>query len=127
MNHRLYIIEGLPCSGKSTTSAYIAELLKQQGNVCYVDKGTGDYPADYAFHALAPTGMLSDKSQIVSHKDYSGELFDQLLQFKSCDFLPWETEKPVMLKNGGSSPGMCRRTRPMFSTAFCYKTLCARL
>ena len=28
MKHRLYIIEGLPCSGKSTTSTFIAELLK---------------------------------------------------------------------------------------------------
>jgi thymidylate kinase len=33
MNHRLYIIEGLPCSGKSTASAFVAELLKQQGNL----------------------------------------------------------------------------------------------
>ena len=27
MKNRLYIIEGLPCSGKSTTSAFIAEIL----------------------------------------------------------------------------------------------------
>ena len=98
MNHRLYIIEGLPCSGKSTTSAYVAELLKQQGTVCFVDEGTGDHPADYEFHALAPAGMFSEKSQIVSLKDYSGEMFDRLLQYKIYDFLPWETEKPVMLE-----------------------------
>ena len=98
MNHRLYIIEGLPCSGKSTTSRYVAELLKKQGNICYVDEGTGDHPADYEFHALAPARMLSEESHIVSLKDYSGEIFDRLLQYKIYDFLPWETEKPVMLQ-----------------------------
>ncbi len=98
MNHRLYIIEGLPCSGKSTTSAFVAELLNQQGNVCFVDEGTGEHPADYEFHALAPAGMLGPEPQIVSLKDYSGEMFDRLLQYKIYDFLPWETEKPVMLE-----------------------------
>ena len=58
MNHRLYIIEGLPCSGKSTTSAFVAELLKAHGKVCYVDEGTGEHPADYEFHALAPAGWI---------------------------------------------------------------------
>lgn len=98
MNHRLYIIEGLPCSGKSTTSAYVAELLKQQGNVCFVDEGSENHPADYEFHALAPAGLISEEAQIVSLKDYSGEMFDRLLQYKIYDFLPWETEKPVMLE-----------------------------
>ena len=98
MNHRLFIIEGLPCSGKSTTSSYVAELLKAHGKVCYLDEGTGNHPADYEFHALAPAGMLSEKTQIVSLKDYSGEMFDRLLQYKIYDFLPWETEMPVMLE-----------------------------
>ena len=98
MSHRLYILEGLPCSGKSTTSAFVAELLKQHGNVCFVDEGTGEHPADYEFHALAPAGLLLEDSLIVSLKDYSGEMFDRLLQYKIYDFLPWETEKPVMLE-----------------------------
>lgn len=98
MNHRLFIIEGLPCSGKSTTSAFVAELLKQQGRVSFVDEGTGDHPADYEFHALAPAGLISDEVQIVPLKDYSGEMFDRLLQYKIYDFLPWETEMPVMLE-----------------------------
>ena len=98
MNHRLYIIEGLPCSGKSTTSAFVAELLKQQGRVSFLDEGTGEHPADYEFHALAPAGMLGPEPQIVSLKDYSGEMFDRLLQYKIYDFLPWETEMPVMLE-----------------------------
>ena len=52
MANRLYIIEGLPCSGKSTTSAFVAEILKQKHNVCYVDEGSGNHPADYEFHAF---------------------------------------------------------------------------
>ncbi len=98
MNHRLYIIEGLPSSGKSTTSAFAAELLKQQGNVCLVDEGTGDHPADYEFHALAPAGLISEEAQIVSLRDFSDEMFDRLLQHKIYDFLPWETEMPLMLE-----------------------------
>jgi tRNA uridine 5-carbamoylmethylation protein Kti12 len=31
MNHQLYIVEGLPCSGKSETSKYIADILKSNG------------------------------------------------------------------------------------------------
>ena len=98
MEHKLYIIEGLPCSGKSTTSALVAELLKQQVRVSFVDEGTRDHPADYEFHAQAPAGLISDEVQIVPLKDYSGEMFDRLLQYKIYDFLPWETEKPVMLE-----------------------------
>ena len=52
MKNRLYIIEGLPCSGKSTTSAFIAEILKEKYNVCYVDEGSGNHPADYEFHSF---------------------------------------------------------------------------
>lgn len=98
MKHRLIIIEGLPCSGKSTTSAFIASLMQQSGNVCFVDEGTGNHPADYEFHALAPAGLLSPKSQIVSLSQFTGERFDQLLQYKIYDYLPWETEMPLMLE-----------------------------
>lgn len=98
MKHRLYIIEGLPCSGKSTTAAYIAELLRARGRVCCVDEGTGEHPADYEFHALAPAGLLGTEPQIVKLSDYSGRMFDQLLQHKIYDFLPWETEMPLMLE-----------------------------
>ena len=40
---RLIIVEGLPCSGKSTTARYIAEKL----GYIYVDEGTCNHPADY--------------------------------------------------------------------------------
>lgn len=97
MKHRLFIVEGLPCSGKSSVSAFVAGLLEQRGSVRFVDEGTGDHPADYEFHALAPAGLLSEAEQIVPLNRYSGELFDQLLQHKIYDFLPWEVEKPLML------------------------------
>lgn len=98
MNNRLFIIEGLPCSGKSTASAFAASVLQQKEKVCYVDEGTGNHPADYEFHALAPAGLLSDREEVVSLSHYSGELFDRLLQYKIYDFLPWEKEMPLMLE-----------------------------
>ena len=45
---RLYIVEGLPCSGKSTTSKHIADLLEKSGKKeCFFDEGSRDHPADY--------------------------------------------------------------------------------
>lgn len=114
MNHKLYIIEGLPCSGKSTASVFIADLLKERYNVCYTDEGTGDHPADYEFHAFITETELSgftaeEKDAIRSCSElmqdgyivplarFEGELFERLLSHKIHDFLPWETEMPVML------------------------------
>ena len=98
MKPKLYIVEGLPCSGKSTTAEFVAQLLQKQGKTCFVDEGMGDHPADYEFHALEPAGFLSEQTQVVSLKDYSGEQFRQLLQYKIYDALPWETEMPLMLE-----------------------------
>ena len=98
MVSRLFIIEGLPCSGKSTTASFTADLLSWEMKCCFVDEGSGNHPADYEFHALAPAGLLSDKEEVVSLSDYSGETFEKLLQYKIYDFLPWETEKPLMLE-----------------------------
>lgn len=97
MKHRLVIVEGLPCSGKSTISAYVAECLRQREQVCFIDEGTGDHPADYEFHAVAPAGMLGDKRMIVALSEYSGEQLERLLPYKIYDGLPWEIEKPLML------------------------------
>lgn len=115
MNNRLFIIEGLPCSGKSTTSAFVAELLKEHSKVVYVDEGSGDHPADYEFHAYLSESTLSEFSAeeqsaikicsepaadgfAVPLSHFQGELFDRLLKHKIYDFLPWEIEKPVMLE-----------------------------
>lgn len=97
MKHRLIIVEGLPCSGKSTMSAYVAEFLRRSEKVCFVDEGNGDHPADYEFHALAPAGLLGDQSRVVPLAEYSGDLLEQLMQYKIYDALPWEIERPLML------------------------------
>ena len=108
--HRLIIVEGLPCSGKSTTSKHIADRTGAK----FYDEGSGDHPADYEFHAFvkhSEFSKFSPKEQelikqaavsrsdgyIISLKQFSGELFDKLLHYKIYDFLPWETESPIML------------------------------
>lgn len=49
MKTNLIIVEGLPGSGKSTTAAMIAEILKgKKRQVCCVDEGVQEHPADYA-------------------------------------------------------------------------------
>ncbi len=115
MNHKLYIIEGLPCSGKSTTSAFVADLLKAENPVCFVDEGSGEHPADFEFHAFLFESDLSGFSveeqekikisaksmqggYIVPLPQFEGELFERLLPHKIYDFLPWETEMSVMLE-----------------------------
>ena len=114
MDNRLFIIEGVPCSGKSTTSKYIADVLQADNKVCYIDEGSGVHPADYEFHAFLQEDDMtafSDEEQaeirfrsqcrcgghIVALAQFSGSMFDRLLQKKIYDLLPWETEMPVML------------------------------
>ncbi|MBQ7849582.1 MAG: hypothetical protein IJ343_07680 [Clostridia bacterium] len=89
---RLYIVEGLPCSGKSSTAAFVAETLRRRGQrVRVVDEGSGsDHPADYEFHALVD-------GRIIALADVPPERLPALLPFKIYDGLPWETEAPVML------------------------------
>lgn len=98
MKYRLIIVEGLPCSGKSSVSASVAEWLKPQGKVCFVDEGSGDHPADYEWHAYAPAGLVAEKEGVVPLKHYSGELLERLLPYKIYDCLPWEVEQPLMLE-----------------------------
>lgn len=112
---KLYIVEGLPCSGKSTAARYIAGTLENSNQtVLFYDEGTGEHPADYEFHAYILRSELSafsaeEQEEIMRHAQmksdgivlplsaFSGSLFDKLLQHKIYDFLPWETEKPLML------------------------------
>ena len=89
--NRLYIVEGLPCSGKSSTARFIADTLAQQGHVVrYADEGTLNHPADYEFHALID-------GQIVPLSHFPPEELPALLPYKIYDGLPWETEAPLML------------------------------
>ena len=107
---RLIIVEGLPCSGKSTTAKYIAEQL----GMIFIDEGSGAHPADYEFDAFLTESELSlfstdERELILAHSSekcggyivplggFSGELLDKLLRHKIYDLLPWETERPVML------------------------------
>lgn len=88
---RLYIIEGLPCSGKSSTARFIAEKLAAQGKaVRYIDEGTGDHPADYEFHALVD-------GHVIPLNTVPPEELRAYLPCKIYDGLPWETEAPLML------------------------------
>lgn len=89
--NRLYIVEGLPCSGKSSTARFIADTLAQQDKqVCHIDEGTGDHPADYEFHALRD-------GRIIPLANVSVQDLAILLPLKIYDGLPWETEAPLML------------------------------
>lgn len=112
---RLYIVEGLPCSGKSTTAKHIADFLEKSGKkVSFFDEGSGNHPADYEYHAyitqeqfkgLEETLQVKIKQCSMKNKDgYVAALSafteveqQQLLSYKIYDFLPWETEKPLML------------------------------
>ena len=107
---KLIIVEGLPCSGKSTVSKHIADVLGME----FTDEGSGDHPADYGFHAFLSENELAEfqpdeqelilaaakkrcGGYIVPICSFSGDLFDRLLTHKIYDFLPWEAEKPLML------------------------------
>lgn len=112
---RLYIVEGLPCSGKSTTAQYIARRLTALGrNVKCFDEGSGNHPADYEDQAfisldlfpgfpeelqgkIAGRGERVEKGYIVPLSQFEGEDFQALLPCKIYDFLPWKAEMPLML------------------------------
>lgn len=116
MQNKLFIVEGLPCVGKSTTSKYLAGLLEDRGcKVKWQDEGTGNHLADYEFHSyitkkeferfskeeqqqILKVSNLQLEGYIVPLNQFQGELFQKLLKHKIYDFLPWEQEKPVMLK-----------------------------
>ena len=88
---RLYIVEGLPCSGKSSAARFIADILTAQGkDVRYIDEGTGNHPADYEFHAYVD-------GKVIPLNTVPPEKLDAYLPYKIYDGLPWEVEAPLML------------------------------
>lgn len=98
MKHRLIMVEGLPCSGKSSMSAFAAQILRRSCCVRYVDEGTGNHPADYEFHAYAPAGWIAEKRQIVALSGLPAQLQERLMAYKIYDGLAWEEERPLMLE-----------------------------
>lgn len=135
---RLIIVEGLPCSGKSTTAKFIADTFHME----YVDEGTGDHPADYEFHAFIKNNSLRGFSAeeqkriranaaetldgyVVPLGRFQGELFQKLLPFKIYDGLPWETERPVMLEKWrGFAAGPGLRGRYVFNCVLLQNPMC---
>lgn len=89
--NQLYIIEGLPCSGKSSTARFVADALEQMGKrVCCMDEGTLNHPADYEFHAFVD-------GRVISLNTISPESLHTYLPNKIYDGLPWHIEAPLML------------------------------
>ena len=137
MSWRLYIVEGLPCSGKSTTARYIAE----QTGGAFFDEDCADHPADYTFHAFIPDGsegftaeetaLLRENGApqpggiVVPLSRLSGELFNKALKFKIYDFLDWQTERPVMLRKWQEFAERAG-TALTCLTACCFRTPCAK-
>ncbi|MDF2504566.1 hypothetical protein [Clostridium sp.] len=65
MKHRLIIVEGLPCSEKSSTSKYIANYLKDSDeNMCFVDESTKNHPSDYEIHGYLSKKELSSLEKV---------------------------------------------------------------
>ena len=115
---RLYIVEGLPCSGKSTTAGHIARRLaklRPAREVVCVDEGTGDHPADYEFSAYVTSGQLAAfppglrervrscarpclDGYVMPLSQFGGAALERLMPYKIYDSLPWETERPLMLE-----------------------------
>ena len=107
---RLFITEGLPCSGKSTMARLIADLTGGR----FYDEGE-PHPAECEFCAFIPDGAQGDFSArelselAACGERHDGGLFVQLyglhdeallqkaLRFKIYDVLEWDVERPVML------------------------------
>jgi hypothetical protein len=115
MNNKLFIVEGLPCAGKSMISKYVADSLKEKEyKVEWVDEGTGNHPADYEYHSYLThidlqkltveekTEILNKATNIsggyiIDLSELQGELLEKVLPYKIYDNLPWEIEKEIML------------------------------
>ena len=141
--HRLYIVEGLPCSGKSTVSKYIADLLAAQNiSVLYYDEGSGDHPADYEHHSFisadAMCGFSAEERQkivavgepygeglVVDLSEFDDLLSEKLMRYKIYDLLPWETEKPIMLNKWWTfCTNADRNTVYVFNCCFLQNPMC---
>lgn len=115
IKNRLFIVEGVPCTGKTTTSYFISKLLSENGyKVIEFPEGKADHPADYDFHAyitkyeldqftkdekeiLLRYSHYKSNGYVISLKNIKVDLFNKAIKYKIYDMLPWEKEYPVML------------------------------
>ena len=113
--NRLFIVEGVPCTGKTSTSEFISNLISKSGKkVLYFQEGAPDHPADYSFHAFINNEDLDrfsneekdtllnnsenvNNGYVISLFDIREKLFNKVIQYKIYDMLPWDKEYPVML------------------------------
>lgn len=112
---KLILVEGMPCTGKSTMSKKIADSLKAKGiNVGYFDEGDSDHPSDHEFCAFIKNEVLSEFSAeeqayikengdkydigyVVSLLMLDSEMLDKCVIYKIYDSLAWDEEKDIML------------------------------
>lgn len=136
MSAKLYIVEGLPCSGKSTTARYIAERIGGS----FFDEDCAEHPADYTFHAFIPDGAdgftveetafvrengdIQPGGIVVPLNRLSGELFDKALKFKIYDFLDWQAERPVMLRKWRDFAGTAVNGTYVFNCVLMQNPMC---
>ena len=141
---KLYLIEGLPCSGKSTVSRSVSRMLEEAGRqVLYFDEGTGNHPADYEFHAFLDASSLqslepdleekvlrrgekTETGYIVPLSAFFGAEFQTLLNYKIYDFLPWAQEKPLMLERWKSFAAQAEKKDSVyvFNCVFLQNPMC---
>ncbi len=134
---KLFIIEGLPCTGKSTAARFVAE---KTGGI-FVDEGSGNHPADYEFDAFITSAVLNSFTEIekeilfscsekyengllVSLEGISGGLLEKVIRYKIYDFLDWETERDVMLNKWREFTDGCGEKTYVFNCVFLQNPMC---
>lgn len=134
---KLFIVEGLPCTGKSTAARFVAE---KTGGI-FVDEGSGKHPADYEFDAFITFAALenfvenekeiifscSEKREnglLVPLEKLTGELFEKAIKYKIYDFLDWGTERGVMLDKWREFARGCGERTYVFNCVFLQNPMC---
>ena len=65
MKNRLFIVEGVPCTGKTSISKFISTVISELGEkVLYFPEGASDHLADYNFHAYITNDDLERFSDV---------------------------------------------------------------
>lgn len=135
--NNIIIVEGLPCSGKSTTSKYLADKLRTK----YFDENSGNNPVDYEFDSFIKESELVnfDKEEQLFIKNKSNQkldgylinlnnidkkIFDKLLKYKIYDFLPWNIESKIMLSKWAEFVNTYDNNKYVFNSVFLQNPMC---